>query len=170
MIRRGVAVVCHAVRDRSTERRAHRALSSLGTLPETWTTAELLDIVARHRGRPIEVSYVDPDLLVGGPCGMLLVTKDVDHLLVAAHGPTEHQDHVVLHEVAHMLLHHTCKPSSPQFLRTLMPTLDPGAVLQVLCRTTFDTDDERAAELLATMLYWRGTRPLRERMNATFLG
>jgi hypothetical protein len=69
---------------------------------------DLCAMIARHRGRPITVFPVS--VSIGGPSGVLLHRDDngmdMDVIAVADDAAPLLRDHIVLHELAHLLLGH----------------------------------------------------------------
>jgi hypothetical protein len=64
-----------------------------------------------------------------------------------------HQDHIVLHEICHLLCGHAGDDAlGTEHARLLFPNLDPAMVGRVLGRTSYSTEEEQEAELLASMI------------------
>ncbi|MFJ8827887.1 toxin [Streptomyces sp. NPDC102467] len=124
--------------------------------------AEILDVLARARDRPIEV--IPMVLPKPGPCGVCVATRHVDVIVHEAETSKPHQEHIVLHEVAHMICTHVSVDSlrSEQVAGLLFPDLDPAYVRTALMRSAYDCDQEQEAEVMATVLLDRLNRP-RER-------
>jgi hypothetical protein len=107
--------------------------------------------VERIRGRPIVFVPVRTGVTTG--CGMWLQTADTDYILHEAFTSPLHEAHIKLHELAHVMWgHQGSSPFAADFLRLVLPDLDPTAVQQVLGRGTYTRDAENEAEMLATVI------------------
>ncbi|MEU8894821.1 hypothetical protein [Nocardia sp. NPDC048505] len=141
-------------------------------IPYPWDRDEFVAAVARSRGRPIRLQPVDdPTLLSGFGCGSNtsgLWIKTTDSDLIVYSADTEwHADHVIAHEIGHMLLRHDeigasgGVPAGRLPLYALMPALSPDAIQDVLGRNDYDTERETAAETFADLLMVEATLPRR---------
>ncbi|WP_370132528.1 hypothetical protein [Streptacidiphilus sp. EB103A] len=127
-------------------------------LPVPFDVNALVDLFEEERDRPISLMPMPGGFRAGSPCGLWVATDDCDYIL---YGGTRkaHQVHIILHELAHMRLGHKSSPADQDELaQLLMPTLNPALVRSVLGRTAYTTQEERAAELVATMLTVRAGR------------
>jgi hypothetical protein len=145
------------VRYRELRRRCDRhvrRLISNGDLPDPFTLTEFLQRLAARRGRPIEVR--PSEYVSGGACGMLLRLPDVDIIVHARTAPL-HEEHIVLHEVGHMLCEHNGQSGllTSELMSLLMPDLDPALVHRMLNRRSYTEAEEQEAELLATVILER---------------
>lgn len=129
-------------------------------LPDPFSIEELLNRVSEKRGRPI---HLHPFSGIAGdelPCGAWMAMEKADHILVEESTSPLHRDHIVLHEISHMLLGHTPR----QTLAKAFQHLDADLVTGVLTRTSYETEEERSAEtlagLIATRAALRGTGDL----------
>ncbi|MEU8586799.1 hypothetical protein AB0C59_07285 [Streptomyces sp. NPDC048664] len=139
-------------------------------LPDPFTVNALVDQMEEHRGRPI--SLVPAPLPADrGPCGLWIATPEVDYIVYQADTGKAHQGHIVLHEIGHMICEHTSTPAEEaEVSRLLLPHLDPATVRAVLGRTAYDRDEERAAELVASLIPLQagaGTAPRPEPARAS---
>ncbi|MFD9243340.1 hypothetical protein ACFV0D_15670 [Streptomyces sp. NPDC059556] len=79
-----------------------------------------------------------------------------DHVYYNVVTSRPHQTHIVLHELAHILLDHR-EPSAPEpgMLAQLFPDLDPAMAARLLgrTRTKATTRQEQEAELLASVMW-----------------
>ncbi|MER6359486.1 hypothetical protein [Kitasatospora sp. NPDC001527] len=122
-----------------------------------FTVESLADAVARWRGRPLRlIPLPRADTGGSGICGVWIALADVDHVYYSVVTSPVHQAHIVLHELAHILLDHR-QDGEPDHdaLRRLFPDLDPAMAARLLARdrTRTTTDQEQEAELLATLLW-----------------
>ncbi len=130
-----------------------RQLVAIDGLPDPFTLTEFLDRLAALRGRRIELR--PSDYTPGGACGMWLKLADAD-LILYAHTAPLHEEHIVLHEVGHMLCEHSGQfGPEDDLVRFLMPDLDPAMVGSLLGRGSYTDAEEQEAELLATLILER---------------
>ncbi|WP_433549170.1 secondary metabolite protein [Streptomyces sp. CA-294286] len=66
-----------------------------------------------------------------------------------------HQDHIIAHELSHLLLGHHESERASAVDSSLFPSLDPAAVRFMLGRTTYEEAEERDTERLASLLQRR---------------
>jgi len=120
-------------------------------LPAPFDVHVLCDQVAARRGRPIRLI---PAAGLTGVCGLWIATDTADLICYESDTTRPHQDHIILHEVSHLLCAHY-----PVELPTgtLLPDLDPAVVRAVLGRAGYSTDEEREAETLASLIRQRAT-------------
>ena len=155
---------------RAAERRVRDVLSRL-RMPEPWSIDALIDDVSEVLGLEIQVQEVPHQALADSPCGMTFICSGLAILVVAEGSPKWHRELVICHELAHMLLGHQSGEKPPwELLREWFPSFNPDVVEMMFGRTTFDTRDEREAELLATLMVDQGTAKRSARMFGTFLG
>lgn len=116
---------------------------------------ELCDQMSSLRGRPIHV--VEWPLPIPGPMGVWVSRTHDDVVVVQERAGGVHRDHIVLHELAHILCAHEGEafPEYASALPTLGDTADGGPVLRL--RSVYDSDSEREAELLAAAVAERLT-------------
>jgi hypothetical protein len=101
---------------------------------------------------------------VPGPFGVWIATEDTDYILYQLQTSKSHQDHIVLHELGHLLAgHHSDEEDddllgelypdvAPEALRARYPDLAPDAVRRALRRSSYDTEQEVEAETVATII------------------
>lgn len=149
------------MRERELRRRCRNLLRQLDIRPPL-DVAELCRRVGAHRGRPINL--VAHPIPVPGPFGVWIATESADYILYQQQTSKPHQDHIVLHELGHVLAgHHSDEEDdellgelypdvSPDALRAQYPDLSPDAVRRALRRSSYDTEQEREAETVATII------------------
>ncbi|MEU6216412.1 hypothetical protein ABZ845_02655 [Streptomyces sp. NPDC047022] len=130
-------------------------------LPKPFTINALVDQLEERRGRLISLvpMPLPPDR---GPCGLWVATPEVDYIVYQADTGKAHQGHIVLHEIGHMICDHKSTPAEEsEVSRLLLPNIDPTMVRVVLGRTSYDRGEEKAAELIASLIPLRagGTVP-----------
>ena len=134
-----------------------RELAETVPVPAPFSTDTFVSAVARHRGRPIELMPVPAT--VGAPCGLLMTTDRADYILYPVNTTELHQQHILMHEIAHLLCGHTGTAEiDAAATKALMPNLSPELVRRVLGRTVYTAIEEREAELLASLIAQRVAR------------
>jgi hypothetical protein len=123
---------------------------------------ELCRRVGQSRGKQIRL--ISHPIPVPGPFGVWIATEVADYILYQQETSKAHQGHIVLHELGHILAGHRSDEEDdallselypdvePQVLRVQYPDLEPDAVRRALRRTSYDTDQEREAETVATII------------------
>ena len=128
-------------------------------IPDPFDAAELCRRLAVKRGRPLALLPIE--LSAGGPCGLWVSTAKADYIFYEARTSALHQEHIILHEVGHMLCQHEAAPVlGGTAAEALLPNLDPGMVRTVLGRTHYSDVEEQEAEMIATIILGRA-RPRR---------
>lgn len=114
--------------------------------------------VAARRGRPL-IRRPVPGLSASAPCGLWIGTAGADHIFYDPGTSPLHAEHIVLHELAHILSGHSGVDGA---LARLFPDLDPAVVGRVLGRVSYTTAQEREAEMMASLIRGRSARPPRD--------
>ena len=144
--------VLRANRDR---RRCQARLRQLA-LPEPFDLAALCRLVSTGRGRELHVRGIPGPASRARPCGIWIATEGDDWIFVDQQTSPLHRQHIVLHELAHMLCGHTASElPENDMLRRLFPDLSPAMVKSVLSRSSYQSEYEREAELLASLILAR---------------
>lgn len=105
--------------------------------------------LAEHRERPIEL--VPYPLPVPGAFGLWIAFADADRILYQEHTTTAHQDHIILHEVGHMISGHSTEDGGTG-LAALFPDIPAEVVRDALRRDGYSLVAEREAEMVATVI------------------
>ncbi|MBV6703109.1 hypothetical protein KV557_39475 [Kitasatospora aureofaciens] len=137
------------MKERELRRRCKRELRALGIQPPLQVDV-LCRLLGERRGRPIRL--VPYSLPVPGPFGVWLGTASADYILYQQETSKIHQDHIILHEVGHILADHQSDDTDDDFWRQMAPDLSLDAVRRALRRTSYDQEHEREAELVATII------------------
>ncbi|WP_433290586.1 hypothetical protein ACQP2F_23265 [Actinoplanes sp. CA-030573] len=111
--------------------------------------------VAAGRGRPL-IRRPVPGLSAEAPCGLWIATDRADHVFYDPGTSPLHAEHIVLHELAHMICGHAGADGA--FAR-LFPDLDPATVRRVLGRVSYTCEQEREAEMVASLIRGRSAPP-----------
>ena len=109
---------------------------------------------AWRAGRPVTLLALPAAELPSGTCGMWLALPAEDVVAFPAGVPRNHRDHIVLHEIGHMLADHS-GPVAGAGLAGLLPDLDPAMVRSMLGRSVYSAVEEQEAELIASLILQR---------------
>ncbi|GAB3239882.1 ImmA/IrrE family metallo-endopeptidase [Kineosporia babensis] len=121
------------MRERQLRRRCRALLRELD-VPAPFGPRELCRRLAQHRGRPIRL--VPFAIEQPGPFGIWFATDAADVIVYQSQTTPAHQEHIILHEVGHIIAGHDGEPR---------------------LRTAYDSRPEWEAELIATILHeWAG--------------
>ncbi|MER6316467.1 hypothetical protein ABT237_22235 [Streptomyces sp. NPDC001581] len=122
-------------------------------IPAPYDVNGVCDLIERRRGRPLSVLPMTIPVYEGSPSGLWVETDESDYILFQEKTSRAHQEHIVAHEIGHMLLNHRSLPSDQdEVARLLMPNLDPSLVRTVLARTSYEELEEQQAEVVASLL------------------
>jgi hypothetical protein len=143
--------------ERDLQRRLRRELQELGIQPPL-DVRELCRALGERRGRPIVLRPFP--LERPGPSGLWVVASQMDVVLYQQETTRLHQDHIILHEVFHILVAEDEQAEEEQeapddFVEgwaRMIPMLDPTLIRRVACRCAYDDDEECAVELAATII------------------
>jgi hypothetical protein len=134
-------------------RRRHAALLRDLPTPVPFDVRELCRQVAARRGRPMRLVPLSG---LGDVCGLWIATDTTDLIFHESGTTPPHQEHIILHELAHVLCdHYPVSLSAAERARVLFPNLDPEVVRRVLGRAGYSSEEEREAELLASLIRQR---------------
>lgn len=126
-------------------------------LPRPFDVRTLCEDLGRRRGRPVEL--VEMTLPVDAPSGLWLSTGQRDYIVYEQATSPLHQEHIILHELSHMLCGHTrASTLGEEHASRLFPRLDPGLVRRALGRAGYLSEEEQEAEMLASMILRRAER------------
>lgn len=128
--------------------RCRRLLRDLDVRPPIDVT-ELCRRLGVHRGR--ELRLMPYPLAVPGPFGVWFETDDVDVIAYQSQTSRAHQDHIILHEVGHIVAGHGGDSTADEDEQVL-PEIPQSSSLRRLRRTCYDVVNEREAELIASIL------------------
>ncbi|WP_254552304.1 toxin [Kitasatospora sp. MMS16-BH015] len=134
-----------------------RRIAELG-LPEVADVIELCAYLGAVRGRPI--TLVPMPMPASHPCGMWVAARDEDLIFYDANTTGAHQEHIILHELGHIICCHRGAGGLDEAgARLLFPNLDPDLVRDMLLRATYDDVQEQEAEIIAYLLSQRVGTP-----------
>jgi hypothetical protein len=104
------------------------------------------------RGRPL---YLMPATLrAPTPCGLWVALPNADYVVYETRTVSLHQEHIILHEVGHLLCDHGSVPVLEEEAgHLLLPHFDASVVIERLRgRTTYSAQEEQEAEYLASLI------------------
>jgi hypothetical protein len=120
-------------------------------IPIPFDVRELCRRIAERRGRPIHLLPLR--LPASQPCGLWVSTSEFDAIFYEENTSQLHQEHIISHEIGHLLCQHEATPVfDAEASRLLLPDLDPQLVQRTLGRTNYSTVEEREAEMVASLI------------------
>ncbi|MEU9132011.1 ParH-like protein [Kitasatospora sp. NPDC048540] len=127
-------------------------------LPVPFEIAGFLGALSEQLGRPIELIPLPAG--VRAPCGVLVSTDRADYIGFPTDTTPLHQQHIVLHEVGHLLCGHRGGPGGTDGATAgpLFPHLSGELIRRVLGRTVYTEVQEQEAELFASLALHRASR------------
>ncbi|WP_411056574.1 hypothetical protein [Streptomyces sp. E11-3] len=129
-------------------------------IPHPFSIDALCGRVAEQRGRPLHRHPLPREAGESGVCGLWLATSSDDYVFYEAQTSLLHQEHIVLHEIGHILFgHNTLDPEDINRAQPLLPDLEPAHVQQLLGRTNYSTRQEQEAEMLASLIRMNADTP-----------
>ncbi|MGP9022936.1 ParH-like protein [Streptomyces sp. BR1] len=140
-----------------------RGIAASLDLPVPFDAVELIAAAAEQRGRPIELMPIP--WTPGVPCGLLVSADLADYIAYAADTSPLHRQHILVHELSHLLCGHDGTLSTE-----LTPHLADELVHRVLGRTIYTEPQEQEAELLASLIIQRAVWDLPGQPPDPFLG
>ncbi|MEU3355250.1 hypothetical protein [Streptomyces sp. NPDC037389] len=113
---------------------------------------DLLPEVERRTGRT--VSLQSAEVGWSAPCGMWVATERTHYVFYDPMTSRAHQDHIIAHEFAHILMGHKGAMEVPdETVGGLLTLLDPELIKMVLGRTQYEDQEELEAELTGSYLH-----------------
>ncbi|MCQ4079764.1 hypothetical protein NGB36_03930 [Streptomyces sp. RB6PN25] len=138
-----------AVRERELRRHCKRLLRQLDIQPPL-RVDELCRKLGEHRGKPIRL--VPWSLPIPGPFGLWMSRPDEEAIFYQKETTRVHQDHIILHEIGHILADHQDDENAGDEFPGLGPDDPHDLVARGFRRTCYTDDYEREAELVATII------------------
>jgi hypothetical protein len=137
--------------NRVQSRRACEALVAGLDIPDPFDLDSLCLHLGAQRARPIVL--MPTAMVFGNLCGLWLATARADYVFYEEDTTRLHQQHIVCHEVGHILRQHSASRTlDADIARALTAAVEPGDVQRVLGRDTYNDDQEYEAELIATLI------------------
>lgn len=126
-------------------------------IPEPFDLGRFLARLVLQRNKLI---YLHPFTSGPGvPCGLWISTAEADHVFHEEGTTPWHKTHIVLHEIAHMLLGHDGGTGAWHGLARLAPDVDPALIRFVLGRSAYTSVEEQEAETLASLILGQAALP-----------
>ncbi|MFK0288026.1 ImmA/IrrE family metallo-endopeptidase [Streptomyces sp. NPDC090499] len=135
--------------ERQLRRWCKRELRTLGARPPL-EVVSLCRLIGDHRGRSIRLfAHRFPTL---GPSGLWVATGETDYIFYQQETSTTHQNHIIAHELGHILAEHHGSKLDGELFEGMMPHLSAAAVRNALQRTVYEESEECEAELVAATI------------------
>ena len=133
--------------------RCQRILDELD-VPRPYSRDTVVRWMEDLRGRPLLLRELPPQAAQTGACGLWLGTDDADFVFYETRTAPHHQEHIILHEIGHMLCghHHTPDTEIDGGLENLLRDLKPHLIKRLMARTSYTSVQEQEAEMLASLL------------------
>ncbi|HWH01081.1 MAG TPA: hypothetical protein VNV66_17610, partial [Pilimelia sp.] len=144
--------------DGRLRRRMQRRARELGVrIPAPFSAERFCRDLGAARGRPIHLIPWDTTTATV-PCGLWISTDRADYIVYERAAAAILREHIILHELGHLLLGHTGAPNLPDVTASF-ELLDAAVVERVLGRTgAYDAREEREAEVFASVVGEQPTR------------
>lgn len=137
---------------RQVRKRCQTLVSELD-LPSPFSVDALVHELSVRRGRPIRIHTLPIGSALNA-CGLWIATDTVDNIYVEEKTTKFHQEHIVLHEIGHILWDHGISDEETQSaLTTLLPSISPHMISRLLARNNYTTEQEQEAELVASLIH-----------------
>ncbi|MFJ4912917.1 hypothetical protein [Streptomyces sp. NPDC088726] len=104
------------------------------------------------RGQPLYLHPFPFQAALPKTCGIWLGTSVDDHIFFEQHTSRLHQEHIVLHEIGHMLFDHHTLGAESEVALALLSDLSPHLIKRFLTRANYDTWQEQEAEMFASIV------------------
>lgn len=138
------------MRWRRLRRRCRQIIGDI-TLPEPFSAQELSAHLAQERGRPLCLLPLPTPTVPGTPSGMWLATERGDYIFHDAQTSPLHQEHIIMHEIGHMVCDHRSTGDEQRLYRHI-DLADPHSIRQALPRLRYSDEQEREAEMIASLI------------------
>ncbi|GAA4878813.1 hypothetical protein [Saccharopolyspora cebuensis] len=111
---------------------------------------ELCDRLGRQRQR--EIKLVPYQLPVPGPFGMWSDVGGTDWILYQRDTTPGHQEHIILHEIGHLISGHDSAETGDDIWAQIFPDIPLEMVRRALRRDGYEPHHEWEAEMVATVI------------------
>ncbi|MBT2387706.1 hypothetical protein [Streptomyces sp. ISL-11] len=135
---------------RNLRRRCQKVIGSI-PVPDPFSAQALCARLAEERGRPLRLLALPTPTVPGTPSGLLLSVESEDFILYDAQTSPLHQEHIIVHEIGHLVCNHRSVADDIE-LRRHLDIADPGSVRRVLPRIAYGDEQEQEAEMIATLI------------------
>lgn len=113
---------------------------------------QFIAAVVAARPRPLSFMAV---ALQGQPYGLWLTDGKVECIWYERNTTPAHQRHIILHELCHLLCNH--QPIDATTIDVPLPHVDRERLQAIMLRSGYSAEQEREAELLASMIIERAS-------------
>jgi IrrE N-terminal-like domain len=140
---------------RRLRRRCARLVRDIA-VPVPFDAERLCQEVGDRIGHPI--TLMPTAMPADGPSGLVITGARAHYLCYDSGTRPLHQQHIIAHELGHLIAGHTSEPVADADLAAgaLLSTLDPEMVRRALARDAgYDSREEREAEIIADLLLRR---------------
>ena len=143
---------------RSIRKQCESALEGV-PVPNPFDINDFCRVISARRGRAL---HLVPKQTRLGPCGVWLSLPDVDYVFYEPETSQLHREHIILHELGHLLCEHQpTEVIDEEVITQLLPDLNPTVVRRVLGRTSYTAVEEQEAEMVASLVRDRADHELR---------
>ncbi|MEU3372856.1 regulator component [Streptomyces sp. NPDC006711] len=114
--------------------------------------------VEELRGRPLVLRELPEEAALSGVCGLWLGTDAADYIFYEARTAPLHREHIILHEIGHVLCDHR-RDVAAQAGDLAGPgtgDLQPQLVRRLMARSSYSTQEEQEAEMIASLIQSAG--------------
>ncbi|MFD9223603.1 hypothetical protein ACFWDI_27210 [Streptomyces sp. NPDC060064] len=137
------------VRERELRRHCKQLLRKLDIQPPLHLD-DLCRRLGEHLGKPIRL--IPWALPVPGPFGLWMSRPNEEVIFYRAETTRVHQDHIILHEIGHILADHQDDGDPDGEFPDFGPDFPRDLIIRGFRRTCYTKDYEREAELVATII------------------
>ncbi|MFI7104591.1 hypothetical protein ACIBK8_35275 [Streptomyces sp. NPDC050161] len=120
-------------------------------LPTPFSAPELCARLAAQRDRPLHLRPLPTPVVPNMPSGLWLATDQEDYVLYDAQTSPLHQEHIILHEIGHLVCDHRSVEGERHLYRRI-DLADPASVRQALPRARYSDEQEQEAEMIASLI------------------
>lgn len=140
---------------KAVRRRCEEILRGV-SVPSPFDVEAFCTALSERRARRI---HLCPMTMGISPCGVWLALPGADYIFYEEGTTRLHREHIVLHELGHVLSDHVpTDVLDEELVKALMPDLDFRMVQRVLGRTSYSAVEEQEAEMLASLVLERARR------------
>lgn len=123
-------------------------------VPQTYSLDAILRWLENLRQRPLVLKELPEQIELAGACGLWLGTDDADFVFYEARTAPLHREHIILHEIGHILCdHHHAVHRGIGGFEDLLSGLQPHLIRRLMARTGYTTVEEQEAEMIASLLH-----------------
>lgn len=139
------------------QRRCTTILRDLG-VQRSLSFEAVRDRVEELRGHPLIVKELPEQAAESGVCGLWLATDDADYVFYEARTAPLHREHIILHEIGHLLCdhHRGLTAKADDLAGQLLTDPQPHVVKRLMARTSYTTNEEQEAEMIASLIQSAG--------------